>query len=112
MRSYLMVPVLALACTLAMPVHAATPIDQTRPLDANGRVEVDNLKGRVEVRGWDDTALARYAAPSVSSIAPDKSEIARLALGLLKDRMGGHDGVGRHVFAPYSIAERDSTLSM
>lgn len=53
MRSYLMVPVLALACMLAMPVYAATPINQTRPLDLRGRVEIDNLKGRVEVRGWD-----------------------------------------------------------
>ena len=53
MRSFLMASVLALACTIAMPVHAATPINQTRPLDANGRVEIDNLKGKVEVRGWD-----------------------------------------------------------
>lgn len=53
MRSFLMTSVLALACSLAMPLHAATPIDQTRPLDPRGRVEIDNLKGRVEVRGWD-----------------------------------------------------------
>lgn len=53
MRSFLMTSVLALACSVAMPVDAATPINQTRPLDANGRIEVDNLKGRVEVRGWD-----------------------------------------------------------
>lgn len=53
MRKLMMVSVLALACSVAVPVHAATPIDQTRPLDARGRVEIDNLKGRVEVRGWD-----------------------------------------------------------
>ncbi len=53
MRSFLMASVLALACSLAMPVHAATPINQTRPLDPRGRVEIDNIKGRVEVRGWD-----------------------------------------------------------
>ena len=35
------------------PALAATPIDQTRPLDPRGRVEIDNLKGRVEVRAWD-----------------------------------------------------------
>ena len=35
------------------PAFAATPIDQTRPLDPRGRVEIDNLKGRVEVRAWD-----------------------------------------------------------
>ncbi len=53
MRSFLVASVLALACGIAMPVHAATPIDQTRSLDARGRIEIDNLKGRVEVRGWD-----------------------------------------------------------
>lgn len=31
---------------------AATPIDQTRPLDARGHIEIDNLKGRIQVRGW------------------------------------------------------------
>lgn len=32
---------------------AETPIDQTRPLDAHGHIEIDNLKGRIQVRGWD-----------------------------------------------------------
>lgn len=33
--------------------HAATPIDQTRPLDSGGKVEVENIKGRIQVRAWD-----------------------------------------------------------
>lgn len=37
----------------AAPVFAATPIDESRPLDADGRVLVDNLKGRILVRTWD-----------------------------------------------------------
>lgn len=45
--------VLALCACLASPVlMAATPIDQTRPLDARGKVEIDNLKGRIQVRAW------------------------------------------------------------
>lgn len=44
---------LLLSLTLAMPALAATPIDQTRPLDPTGRVEIDNLKGRIQVRAWD-----------------------------------------------------------
>jgi hypothetical protein len=44
----------ALCACLASPLlHAATPIDQTRPLDAHGTVEIDNLKGRIQVRAWD-----------------------------------------------------------
>ena len=38
---------------LAAPALAATPISETRPLDARGEVEVSNLKGSIEVRTWD-----------------------------------------------------------
>ena len=42
----------ALAFVAVAPAFAATPIDQTRPLDPNGQVEIDNLKGRIQVRAW------------------------------------------------------------
>lgn len=42
-----------LAAAVALPAVAATPINQTRPLDARGRVEIENLKGKVEVVAWD-----------------------------------------------------------
>jgi len=45
--------VLALALAAAGQALAATPINETRPLDPDGRVEIENLKGRIEVRGWD-----------------------------------------------------------
>lgn len=46
-----------LAATLAVALlplaaDAATPIDESRPLDARGRVEVHNIKGSIEVRAW------------------------------------------------------------
>ncbi len=63
----------------------------------------------VAVLGWDDTALSRYATPDISSIAPDKAALARAALSLLKDRMSGYNGVGRHLLAPYHVATRAST---
>lgn len=44
----------ALSGVLATPpVLAATPISESRPLDPRGRVEIENLKGRIEVRAWD-----------------------------------------------------------
>ncbi len=43
---------MVLTLLAALPVFAGTPINQTRPLDPRGRVEVDNLKGRVEVVAW------------------------------------------------------------
>lgn len=41
------------ACLVAPSLFAATPIDQTRALDPRGRVEIDNLKGRIQVRAWE-----------------------------------------------------------
>lgn len=38
---------------LSAAAGAATPIDQTRPLQAQGRVDIENLKGRIQVRAWD-----------------------------------------------------------
>lgn len=42
-----------LACFAAPAAWAATPINQTRPLDARGKIEIENLKGRIQVRVWD-----------------------------------------------------------
>lgn len=42
-----------LATTAATQALAATPINETRALDPDGRVEIENLKGLIEVRGWD-----------------------------------------------------------
>ena len=53
MRTLLIRSTLALSCLAALPALAGTPIDQTRPLDPRGRIEIENLKGRVEVRAWD-----------------------------------------------------------
>ncbi|MFT3763488.1 MAG: DUF4097 family beta strand repeat-containing protein [Pseudoxanthomonas sp.] len=42
----------ALLLALAAPAFAATPINESRPLSPTGRVEIDNVKGRIQVRGW------------------------------------------------------------
>ena len=45
---------LALALILALPAaHAATSFDETRPLNADATVALDNLKGSIEVTVWD-----------------------------------------------------------
>ena len=44
---------LAASLLLALPALAATPIDQTRPLAADGSVRIENLKGEVRVSTWD-----------------------------------------------------------
>lgn len=42
-----------LGCLAAPAAWAATPINETRPLDARGHVEIENVKGRIQVRVWD-----------------------------------------------------------
>ena len=46
--------VLAIGFALASTVaEAAIPFDETRPLDADAEVSLDNLQGRIEVSTWD-----------------------------------------------------------
>lgn len=46
---------LMLSLLVAMPgtALAATPINETHPLDPTGRIDIENLKGRIQVRAWD-----------------------------------------------------------
>lgn len=48
---------IAAALLLALPASAATPIDERRALEADGRVEVNNLAGLIEVVGWAEDAV-------------------------------------------------------
>ena len=61
-----------LLAAVAQPAIAATPINQTRPLDPRGRVEVDNVKGRVEVVAWNrpEVPCARSARSSRTAVYP------------------------------------------
>jgi len=54
MRNRIQVLVLAVCASLASaPLFAGTPINETRPLDPRGRIDIENVKGRIEVRAWD-----------------------------------------------------------
>ena len=71
---------------------------------AGRRVPID-----VSVLGWDDTAVAQYNTPAISSVSPDKQALVTTALSLLIDRMQGYDGKGRHKIVPHSIVHRATT---
>lgn len=43
----------ALLATASLPALAGTPINQVRPLSAEGSVTIENVKGRIVVRTWD-----------------------------------------------------------
>ena len=54
MRHRIQTLALAICASLACaPLFAGTPINETRPLDARGRIDIENVKGRIEVRAWD-----------------------------------------------------------
>lgn len=44
---------LSLSLLVALPALAGTPINESHPLDPRGRLEVSNVKGRIQVRAWD-----------------------------------------------------------
>jgi Putative adhesin len=51
------------ACALALVglpwlVHAATSVDEHRPANPQGVVEIDNVAGSIELQGWDKSEVA------------------------------------------------------
>lgn len=63
---------------------------------------------QVRIVGWDNTELARFANPTLTSVAPNSLEIARMAVAMLIERIEGRTGIGRHELAPYSLEIRES----
>ncbi|MBO4205463.1 LacI family DNA-binding transcriptional regulator [Micromonospora echinofusca] len=65
----------------------------------------------VAVAGFDDIEDGRFAVPTLTTVAPDKERIARLAVEALAGRLGGErDAPTRELVAPYRLALRESTL--
>lgn len=63
------------------------------------------------VTGFDDIEDGRYATPSLTTIAPDKTAIARHALECLADRLtpAGADRPARRITVPHRLEVREST---
>ncbi|MGY1806907.1 LacI family DNA-binding transcriptional regulator [Blastococcus sp. SYSU D00669] len=64
----------------------------------------------VAVVGWDDVEDSRYSTPTLTTISPDKAQIAELAVDFLASRLGeGRAERPREVTAPFTLAVREST---
>ncbi|WP_323178736.1 substrate-binding domain-containing protein [Streptomyces sp. NBC_01381] len=50
------------------------------------------VPGDLDVVGFDDIETSRFSVPSLTTVAPDKREIARVAVSLLLERVEGADG--------------------
>ncbi len=64
---------------------------------------------KVALIGFDDIDEGRYATPSLSSIAPDKREIARRSADLLMSRIEGSQAAARVIQASFVLKARETT---
>ena len=63
----------------------------------------------VAVTGWDDIEECSYSTPTLTSVAPDKEGIARLAVDHLLDRIAGVPLETTEILADFHLAVREST---
>jgi LacI family transcriptional regulator len=67
------------------------------------------VPAELSVVGYDDIGAACYAAPPLTTIAPPKREMARLAIGRLIERIRGGHGPLRSIALPSALVVRAST---
>ncbi|MEU9830192.1 LacI family DNA-binding transcriptional regulator [Streptosporangium sp. NPDC048047] len=65
----------------------------------------------IALAGLDDIEDGRYSTPTLTTVAPDKAELARIAVDLLRQRIDGRPGQPpREARAGYRLVPRESTL--
>ena len=70
-----------------------------------------HIPGDVAVVGVDDIEDGRYATPTLTTIAPDKEEISRLAVSLLIERIKGtRQQPPERIEVPFHLRVRKSTI--
>lgn len=79
-----------------------------RELSTRGLRVPDDLA----VVGFDDVDECRFTIPSLTTVAPDKTAIARSALRLLTQRIDGFDGPAQDVQIPYHLVLRESSSGL
>lgn len=68
------------------------------------------VPSEVAVVGFDDVEDARFHEPALSSIAPGTAQIAREAVRMLVERIGGDDQPPRLLVADFELRVRGSSL--
>ena len=64
----------------------------------------------VAVAGFDNVDEARFSSPTLTTVDPNRVQIARTAVDLLVRRMTGDDSEHQEIVAPYELFTRESTL--
>ncbi|GII76799.1 LacI family transcriptional regulator [Sphaerisporangium rufum] len=68
-----------------------------------------DVPGDIAVAGFDDIEDGRYATPTLTTVAPDKEQLARRAVELLAERMAGAAPAAREIHVPHRLVVREST---
>ncbi|WP_084077401.1 LacI family DNA-binding transcriptional regulator [Demequina sp. NBRC 110057] len=68
-----------------------------------------DVPGDIAVVGFDNIEDAAYAAPTLTSIAPGREQIAATAIDVLMERIAGSEEPFRRVIADFTLVEREST---
>jgi LacI family transcriptional regulator len=106
----------AFGSLLARP-HRPTAVFVTSDLMAIGGLCAASgagvrVPGELSVVGYDDIGAACYAAPPLTTIAPPKREMARLAIGQLIERIRGDHEPLRSIALDSSLVVRASTAPL
>jgi DNA-binding LacI/PurR family transcriptional regulator len=63
----------------------------------------------MDVIGFDDIEDGEYSFPSLTTVSPDKDELAQVAVDLLMARIGGHDGPPQDKTISHRLVFRESS---
>lgn len=66
----------------------------------------------IAVIGFDDVEAGRYQTPSLSTVAPDRDAIARLAIERVVRRIRGEDPPAQELRAGHALVARESTIGL
>lgn len=69
------------------------------------------VPGDISVVTFDHVEEGAYASPSLTSVGPDKADVADSALGMLVERIGGLDVEPREVHVKHELVVRASSSS-
>ncbi|MGW6282679.1 LacI family DNA-binding transcriptional regulator [Kribbella sp. NPDC055071] len=70
------------------------------------------IPDEVAVAGFDNIDEASYSTPTLTTVDPNRIQIARTAVELLVKRMGGDDSERVERVAPYELHTRESTVGI
>jgi DUF4097 and DUF4098 domain-containing protein YvlB len=98
---------LALALAHSAVANAGTPINQTRALAADGRVNISNVSGSITVRTWDkpQVQVTGTLGEGVEKLRIDGDEQSLRIEVKYPENNGGWFGMGKHVHAEPTTLE-------